>query len=91
MNEHNEKLLALETLIYRFAAEQFAMNQITSVEAMLVMKSISADFNDACFKESLYKRIHFGEPPATETKTGIMEELKREFGNINNSNQEIDK
>lgn len=79
MDEKTEKLLAIETVIRKFAETQFVMNHVSSVEAMLITKSIFSDMSSRCFSESIEKRIRFNEPLETEVKKGTAEDLMKDF------------
>lgn len=76
---NQEKLIAIETLIRRFAETQFASNNVHPVHAMLIMKSICLKFMDVYVSDSLYSRINFDKDEAPKTKTGTVDELIESF------------
>lgn len=81
MNNEKEKLVALETLIRRFAETQFATNNVHPVLAMLIMKAVCMKFMDVYISDSLYSRINFDKDEKPQTKTGTIDDLMESFNN----------
>lgn len=80
-----EGLIAIETLIGKYAEGQFASNGIHPAQAVMIMKSVCSRFMDVYIRNSLYDRIDFGENDkrdgATE-KTGTIEDLMEDMENV---------
>lgn len=79
-----EKILAVETVISNFAANQFSQNGLSIEESMLVIKSIYLKLSEQYINQSISNRIEFVDqkdeikPVSTGTMTlGRVEDLEK--------------
>ena len=83
--QNGEKLIAIESIIFNFAQEQFSANNVSPLEARLIMEAVDGKFQKIGLESFLMGMISIGEPDgasneATEGRdkkqTGTLEDLK---------------
>jgi len=87
MNNNSEKIIAIAALIKGFATSQFRINQIDPSLAYIIMKSVCEHYAEKYIDESVLSRVSFvddekRERRITETKTGTIEDLKKDMENM---------
>lgn len=86
--QNGEKLEALECIIYEFAKGQFANNDVSPMEAHIIMKNVLSEFQGICLETFILDRVQMAPPDQTqqnpaqtskavrETHTGTVDDLK---------------
>lgn len=83
--QNGEKLIAIESIIFNFAQEQFSANNVSPLEARLIMEAVDGKFQKIGLESFIMGMISIGEPggasnEATEERdkkqTGTLEDLK---------------
>lgn len=82
--QNGEKLIALESIIFQFAQGQFAANDISPLEARLIMEAVDGKFQKIALESVLMGMIHIAGPTEgvaaeAEKHTGKVDELKDAF------------
>ena len=77
--ENNEKLIAIENIIYGFIQTQFAANDITPAEAAILIEAICGKVQRHCLDSIIMGMVSIdqGEENRGEDHTGTVEDLKR--------------
>ena len=82
--QNGEKLIAIESIIFQFAQGQFAANNISPLEARLIMEAVDGKFQKIGLESVLMGMIQIAGPTEgvaaeTERHTGTADELKDAF------------
>lgn len=78
--QNGEKLIAVESIIYEFAKGQIAANNISPVEAQMIMKNVLAEFQNVCLECFVLDRVQMAPPeqdkkPKKVQHTGTFDDL----------------
>lgn len=73
--QNNEKMLALESIIYEFAKGQFVNNEVPPAEAHIIMKNVFSEFQSMCIESIVMSRIQMSNPE--QDKEDLEKELKQ--------------
>lgn len=81
-----EKLIAIENIICEFARNQFAANNISPMEAEIIMKAVHFEIQGVCLESFVMNRVQMVPPEGTEQQdlqkakeeahTGTVDDLK---------------
>lgn len=83
--QNGEKLIAIESIIFNFAQEQFSANNVSPLEARLIMEAVDGKFQKIGLESFLMGMISIGEPDGASNEgaegrgkkqTGTLEDLK---------------
>ena len=83
--QNGEKLIAIESIIFNFAQEQFSANNVSPLEARLIMEAVDGKFQKIGLESFLMGMISIGEPGGASNEavagrgkkqTGTLEDLK---------------
>lgn len=76
-----EQLTALENHIYLFAKTQFEVNDIPPTVGKMIMECVYSKFQEQAIAQMIANQTIVEKPenPITETKTGSVIELMKEF------------
>lgn len=86
--QNGEKLTALESIIFNFAQSQFSANNVSPLEARLIMEAVDGKFQKIGLESVLMGMVHIGEPDEkadkavsgrNEKHTGTPEDLVDAF------------
>lgn len=82
--QNGEKLIALESIIFQFAQGQFAANNVSPLEARLIMEAVDGKFQKIGLESVLMGMIQIAGPNEgvaveAEKHTGKIDELKDAF------------
>lgn len=77
--EGNEKLIAIEHIIYEFADRQFKANGVTPAEAAIVMEAISGRIQRQCI-EAVIMGMVSSEEPEPEPENADRSDKTKETG-----------
>lgn len=82
--QNGEKLIAVESIIFQFAQSQFAANNISPLEARLIMEAVDGKFQKISLETVLMGMVQMvdpneQQPPRDEAHTGTVEDLKEAF------------
>ena len=82
--KNGEKLIAIESIIFQFAQGQFAANNISPLEARLIMEAVDGKFQKIGLESVLMGMIQIAGPNdgvavENEKHTGTAEELMDAF------------
>jgi len=82
--QNGEKLIALESIIFQFAQGQFAANNVSPLEARLIMEAVDGKFQKIGLESVLMGMIQIAGPNEgmaveTEKHTGTADDLKDAF------------
>lgn len=82
--QNGEKLIALESIIFQFAQGQFAANNVSPLEARLIMEAVDGKFQKIGLESVLMGMIQIAGPNESMTvetgnHTGTADELKDAF------------
>lgn len=58
--DNKELLMAVESVIRRFVKDHFVNNNISPIEARLILKSIYADYTESSLDEFVMRRVQTG-------------------------------
>lgn len=86
--QDEEKLLAIEYVIFAYAKQQFAINGISPIEAYRIIKNVLSEFQGMCLETSILSRVHIDgqqqeEPESaqsTETVKDVTMSLQKLYG-----------
>lgn len=76
-----EQFALMSTALYQTARQLFAQNNISPLEAMLVMEHVTGRFRGECMESVIAGSIPQPEPATETVKTGTAEELMEDFNN----------
>ena len=65
--QNGEKLIALESIIFNFAQSQFSANNVSPLEARLIMEAVDGKFQKIGLESVLMGMVHIGEPDEIRT------------------------
>ena len=83
--QNGEKLIAIESIIFNFAQGQFSANNVSPLEARLIMEAVDGKFQKIGLESFLMGMISIGEPDGASNEavagrgkkqTGTLEDLK---------------
>lgn len=60
--QNGEKLIAIESIIFNFAQEQFSANNVSPLEARLIMEAVEGKFQKIGLESFIMGMISIGEP-----------------------------
>lgn len=83
--QNGEKLIAVESIIYEFAKGQITANNISPIEAQMIMKNVLAEFQNVCLECFVLDRVQMAPPEQAEKPkdvkhTGTVGDLKEAMG-----------
>lgn len=77
--QNGEKLIAIESIIFQFAQNQFAANDVSPLEARLIMEAVDGKFQKIGLEAVIMGMVSVDQEPKipAEEHTGTVEDLKR--------------